>query len=115
MSAYPDPRPPILPVREYAPIAAAINPEHRASTVEQTLTYHSIDNSAAYLSPGFITDHPAGRVPAVLNGVLFRGHALHVGWIDVPLPHTVNGGDHGSAERWAAYQRALGVLQPAED
>jgi putative chitinase len=45
-----------------------------------------------------------GRIQAVLGRTQFDGLSL-----------TVNGGDHGSAERWSAYQRALSVLQPAED
>ena len=45
-----------------------------------------------------------GRTQSVLARAQFNG-----------ISRTVNGGDHGSAERWAAYQRALGALQPAED
>lgn len=45
-----------------------------------------------------------GRTQAVLGRAQFNG-----------ISRTVNGGDHGSAERWAAYQRALRALQPAED
>lgn len=45
-----------------------------------------------------------GRTRTVLTRTQFNG-----------ISRTVNGGDHGSAERWAAYQRALGALQPAED
>ena len=45
-----------------------------------------------------------GRTEATLGRAQFNG-----------ISRTVNGGDHGSAERWAAYQRALRALQPAED
>lgn len=45
-----------------------------------------------------------GRTQTVLARAQFNG-----------ISRTVNGGDHGSAERWAAYQRALRALQPAED
>jgi putative chitinase len=42
------------------------------------------------------------RTSAVLSRQAFNG-----------VSRTVNGGDHGSDERWAAYQRALRALQPA--
>lgn len=45
-----------------------------------------------------------GRTQAELGRTQFNG-----------ISRTVNGGNHGSAERWAAYQRALRALQPAED
>jgi putative chitinase len=72
------------------------------------------ENKPEALANPTIAADSAGRFWAS-NGLNERTQA-HLGRNQFNgISRTVNGGNHGSAERWEAYQRALRALRPAED